>query len=294
MKPPKAFIEQNGNEYTLKIMKVPVLEKGQLLPRGTKSKNKKNDTEDKFRNNVWRAKKSVYELVMNNEWEWFATLTINAQKYARTDLEVIKKDFTNWLRNTAVKLGCNLKRVIVPEQHNKGGWHFHFVLTGLPQSELQEITLSQKLNKKTRAKLLAGFKLFSWPACEEKFGYCQLERIGSKDSDKKAVANYMRNAIDSRDSKHGKHLYFASQKLERAKRIAEGYACRDLVGYTVFENGHCKTKKFKQNQLKEALSYVQPIDNNTTARDLTDNTLESANDTPAPENALKQEKIQES
>lgn len=257
MKPPKAFVKKVGDELTTKVMKIPVLEKGQVLPRGKKSESKRNTIGERFRNNVYRAKRTVYELVMCNEWEWYGTVTIDDDKWNRNDLGVIEKAFVDWLRNTATKLNCKILRVIVPEQHSHGGWHFHFVLIGLSVGELQAFTLEQKLPQNIRIKLQNGDEVFNWPACAEKFGFCQLEHIGKRGKDRKAVANYMRNAIDSRDFKNGAHLYSPSNGLKRAELIAEGYACRDLTGDGVYEDGYIKTKKFGLDQLSEALSYVR-------------------------------------
>lgn len=294
MQQPKVFIEQAGDEITVKVMKIPVLEKGQVLPRRKKNTDKAITTGKRFSNNVFRAKKIVYELVMCNDWELYGTVTIDGQKWDRNDLPAIAKAFTDFIRNTAAALGCTILRVIVPEQHAYGAWHFHFVLFGLPISELRIFIPGQKLPDDIRIKMQLGIEVYNWPACAEKFGFCQLEPIGGKNKDKKAVANYMRNAVKGWDTKYGKHLYYASQGLARATRIAEGTACRDLIGPGVHEDGYVKTKKFGLDQLDEALSYVRPANTVTiTAGDLAESADDNANSTPIPQNSYDTEKMPE-
>lgn len=73
------------------------------------------------------ARKAVYDLARSNEFDWFVTLTMSPERVNRMNYEACVAElmrFTDVLR----KAGCQW--IIVPEEHVKGGWHFHGLIKG--------------------------------------------------------------------------------------------------------------------------------------------------------------------
>ena len=49
--------------------------------------------EKKLENNLIRARNTVYELALCNEWDWFLTITLDPEKYDRENLPKFRTDF---------------------------------------------------------------------------------------------------------------------------------------------------------------------------------------------------------
>lgn len=70
-----------------------------------------------------RARAKLREYALANEWDWFVTLTLDGSKIERYNIDEIMKKVRNWLSNQVKR--DDLRYVLVPEYHKKGGIHFH-------------------------------------------------------------------------------------------------------------------------------------------------------------------------
>jgi hypothetical protein len=70
-----------------------------------------------------RAKSAVYDLAMSTDFEWFVTLTLDADKVDRYDPEEVFRHLHPWLDNNVRRRG--LSYVLIPELHKDGALHFH-------------------------------------------------------------------------------------------------------------------------------------------------------------------------
>lgn len=88
----------------------------------------------KEKENASRAVRIVYDLARSNSFDWFVTMTFDKTKVVdRFDYDACAdalKKFTDILRHNGNTW------IIVPEQHEKGGYHFHGLVSGsLPVTE---------------------------------------------------------------------------------------------------------------------------------------------------------------
>ena len=85
---------------------------------------KESAGEQSIYSSVSRSKKAIYDIGRCNQWDWFLTLTLNPAVVDRYDYKACNRKLSVWLNN--MKKKCpDMKYLIIPEQHEKGGWHFH-------------------------------------------------------------------------------------------------------------------------------------------------------------------------
>jgi len=75
-----------------------------------------------------RARSAVRDLGLANDWAYFVTLTLDAQRVDRYDVRQITRKLNQWLDNHVRRDG--LAYVLVPEHHKDGAVHFHGFFNG--------------------------------------------------------------------------------------------------------------------------------------------------------------------
>lgn len=212
----KRMITQIGDRYKITYT-YPQKSKQMPLQRRPDAKRR--------RENVRRAARTIETLAADNPWTWWATLTIDPTKRDRINLDTIKQQLGQWLRDQRKRLGGTLAYLIVPEVHpTSGAWHIHGLLHGLIVDDLRSDWvetwaklpryISDRLPKQGEAP-----QLYWWPEWVQSWGYCVLEPV----RDKRAIATYMTkymmaNLGDERVGS-GKALYMASQGLSRGRQV---------------------------------------------------------------------------
>lgn len=152
--------------------------------------------------NAKRARKEVYDLARSNAFDWFVTLTMSPERVDRFDYESCVTElmkFTDVLR----KAGCQW--IIVPEEHEKGGWHFHGLIKG-------ELKLKRATNYHTGEPLSDKNGRPIYNILNYKFGLNTATQIGSPERSSSYLAKYMTKEM--RIPK-GKKRYWASKSLKR-------------------------------------------------------------------------------
>lgn len=176
----------------------------------------------KLAKNVYRARSVIYELAYCNSWDWFFTGTIDGEKHDRTNLDKYRKDLAHFIRNVRQRVpGCgNLKYLIVPELHNdRQNWHVHGFLQGLPVECLHRFEIGDQMSSYIAQKVRKGQEVYNWELYVKSFGWCDLEPIASHDGACKYVTKYISKALDKSVSEIGKHMFYASQGLQRRIRL---------------------------------------------------------------------------
>lgn len=163
---------------------------------------------DRYDNNICRARSRVREYGLCNDWDYFATFTLNEEKQDRFDLAQWVKDFGNWIQNYKRKFRCSeFAYLIIPEQHKNGAWHAHGLLRGLAPASL--------------VKNEHGY--LDLPYYAHRFGYISLDPI----KDKQKCASYITKYISkdagatARALQAGQHLYYNSRGLKGKEVIEE-------------------------------------------------------------------------
>jgi hypothetical protein len=127
--------------------------------------------DEKLENNISRARAKIFELADCNHWDYFATFTIDGTKYNRSELNTYHRAFTLWITYLNKKFDCNIKYMTIPEKHEKGGWHEHGLISGIPKELLRLFTLNERLPKYIREKLKKGDEVYNMPLYAQKFGF---------------------------------------------------------------------------------------------------------------------------
>lgn len=208
----------------------------------------------KLDESVARARTKIFDLAMCNSWDYFFTGTLSPDKYNRFDLEKYHKDFCNMICNLNSYHKCNIKFLIIPERHADGAWHFHGLLSGVPESELQQFKLGDKMGKDIAELVKKGEKVFNWSRYSKKFGFCSLGEVKSRVAVNKYITKYVTKDLQKTVSDVGAHMYYRSRGLAEPLKIKEGFMSGIDIKPT-FENDYCAITELEYSE--ELLQILQ-------------------------------------
>ena len=170
-------------------------------------KRKNKNAEYNSKGNLYRARETVRELALCNEWDWFFTATFSKDKVRdRYDLGGLHSRLAQWLRDMRKSHGWNVKWLIVPERHKDGAIHFHGLLQG--SIPLRDFTSAEDRNGKKRH---SGYSTSSEMLA--KFGFNSFGRVRSQEGVANYITKYITKSFDADNG--GRHRYFASLGLLR-------------------------------------------------------------------------------
>lgn len=186
---------------------------------------KKADTleeiEQRFDNNLARAKGRIIELGFCNDWEYFVTLTINGEKRNRYSLPQYIKELGYWIGNYNKKFSCKLKYILVPEQHKDGAFHMHGLFAGVAPDSLVK----------------NEYNFLDCPYYAKSFGFISLSPIRDKDKTVSYITKYVTKAVGQTSLKKGEHLFYSSRGLAGKETVYELPVPDDFK--LDFENEYC-------------------------------------------------------
>lgn len=209
------------NDDYYKLITFRSLRKEGFLLDSDLNKNKKNSVNDKkLLNNIARARNTIFELSMCNDWQFFVTLTLSPDKLSildldRFDLKSFYKKFSKWLNNLPYKIDY----LLVPEQHKNGAWHFHGFINGIPDDHLSLFNESDYLPYYILNKLNDGYLIYKWIDYANKFGFCDLEFIKNQEKCSSYVTKYISKELYKTINNLGYHCYYCSKGLKRSEKI---------------------------------------------------------------------------
>jgi len=205
--------------------------------------------EDKLAQSLSRTRSTVFEIMLCNPWEYFATFTLNPQ-YERDNINVFRKQFTAWVKNYNARNNLSIKYIFIPEKHKDGiNWHGHGAIMGLPVEHLTAFKQTDKIPKKMKKLISKGRELYNWRAYSDKFGFVSLERIASHEATAIYITKYITKDVTKTGIEINKRMFYASKNLKRAEVLHEGEILRDY--FPDFENEYVKIRTF--STLDEAL-----------------------------------------
>jgi len=166
-----------------------------------------NPNDKKLVNSISRSRAKIFEYAICNEFEYFVTLTIDSNRYDRTNLKNYYKDFSQFLRNYRIKYNINIQYLFIPELHKDGkSWHMHGFITGIPK---EHFTINEH-----------GY--LDWLAYKEKFGYISLDKIRDKKRCSLYITKYVSKNIESCITDLNAKMYYASRDLKTAVEVKRG------------------------------------------------------------------------
>lgn len=161
-----------------------------------------------------RSRSMVLQLALCNEWDYFATLTLDPAKFDVFDLDSVIKVITQWFRDYR-KVSGRLHYVLVPERHKSGAWHFHGFFSGILESDLSPFVRGIHPRK------LVDGGYFNFVRFSNRFGYCSFSRVRNAVGAAFYVAKYVTKEMANDD--YYTHLYFCSRGLKRARAVSDIY-----------------------------------------------------------------------
>lgn len=173
---------------------------------------------EKLVNNIIRAKTNIYDYCLNNEFKYFVTITINSS-YNRYDLDWLRRNTSQIIRNLRLKYGLCFKYILIPEKHKNGAWHLH----GLFDCSFEK---DFYINDN-------GY--LSWKSYD-KFGFSSISVIKDYLSCCKYITKYVKKDFESREKT--KHLYFCSHNLIKSNRILDLICINDNIDWD-YINEYC-------------------------------------------------------
>ena len=84
---------------------------------------KDDEVREVRKDSLKRAKDCIFDIVYENDWKYFITITFDGKDFDRTDPKEVIKRLRTWLAHRVERKG--LAYVLVPELHEKGGIHCH-------------------------------------------------------------------------------------------------------------------------------------------------------------------------
>lgn len=163
------------------------------------------DVSEKLANNISRARGRVQEIALCNEWEWFATFTLDDAKQDRFCLRQYVHDLGVWIGNYNRKYGTRLQYIIIPEQHKDGAWHAHGLLHGVSADSLA----------------VNEYGYMDMPYYRNRFGYISLSKIKDTHAVARYVTKYISKDIAARKGATDEHLFYSSHGLRGREQLLQ-------------------------------------------------------------------------
>lgn len=212
--------------------------------------------EGKLDNNVSRATSRIFELAYCNPWEWYATLTLDPQKYDRTDLGQYIKDLSQFIRDFRKKTGNKVKYLLIPERHQDGSWHMHGFFMGLPVGELHAFTTTEHLPYHILKRLADGIQVYTWGAYAQRFGYSCMERIQNQEAVSKYITKYITKDTMRTITDLNAHAFYASKGLKSAEIIMQDMLAK-AISSPDYANDYIAVKWY--TEIQPALAHFEEV-----------------------------------
>ena len=215
-------------------------------------KKQRKGNEFKLDPAISRARRSVLELGLCNDWKYFVTFTFDKEKHDRFNLDLLHKTFNQWVRDQRKKYPeISFRFVLVPEPHDKGGWHFHGLFSDISPLLVSFRELWDRGENVPWKLVENGY--FTWPALQEKFGFCSFGIIRDKVATGFYITKYVTKSLNNGLVGVGKHLYWPSKPLRRPQKHGEIYGhCGYLDKFLVNHYDFCSTG---MTHVKDGLSW---------------------------------------
>jgi len=191
--------------------------------RRVKPKEEWQANDKKLWNSISRARSKILELGLCNEWEYFATFTIDKRKFDRYNLDTYFRVLGQWLQNISKRTGQKIDYVLIPELHKDGAWHIHGLISGVTADKLTPFEAG-----KHPQKLIDGGFL-NWKDYEKKFGFCSFGKIKDAQAVSFYVTKYVTKSLMTQTRRLGSRLYYCTQGLKRSEELIRGRGVVDVV-----------------------------------------------------------------
>lgn len=166
-----------------------------------------------------RSKQMIYNIARSNLWECFVTLTFDPGKVDRFNFVEVSKKMSQFLKDFKRRKCPGLKYIGVPEEHKNGAYHFHFLMSGLKESDKLNLTRATNFHTKKYKNTSSGKAI--WNLDNYTWGWSTLVWIENSIDDSARCANYLTKYItkDLKRSIKGKRCYWSSKNCFKAEEV---------------------------------------------------------------------------
>lgn len=208
-----------------------------------------------------RARNAVRDLALSNDFRYFVTFTLNAERVDRYDVRAITKKLNAWLDNRVRRDG--LAYVLVPERHKDGALHFHgLVNAALPVTDSGTIDRGKGKPQRPRSEAerkrwlaAGGHIVYNLPAWTLGFSTA-IALYGERRAAVGYVTKYIAKQIgaDGSPGKIGGRWYYSGGALRRPAVTYCDIDSRSFDAYTGHEFGieklgvRCKIIEVEANE----------------------------------------------
>ena len=195
-----------------------------------------SDNDERFSSSFSRARSKIFEYAMCNKFDYFITLTLSKNKYDRYNLDKYIKDLGQKIRDWRKKYNTDIQYLLIPEQHKDGAWHLHGLINGIPSAAL----------------FVNEFGYLDWFDYKDKFGWCSLGKVRSKESVSKYITKYISKDLGQGIKKNSK-LYYVTRGLKTKEKVHQGSLPLDVHKKIKFdfENDYVGILSFNDKQFKD-------------------------------------------
>ena len=199
--------------------------------------------DERFKTSLSRARSRIFELASCNEFQHFCTFTVNEKYKDRNDLRAIRRDLAQLVRNINrdISDGEKIKYLLIPEQHKKGGWHLHGLMSGLAPF-LTEFSTADHIPQKLKKMIKSGTKVYNFERYARKFGFFTATEIRDPNACSVYLTKYITKEMGKTLLEKNQHLFFASQGLKSRETICKYSADPPPFDEWDFENEYVKIK----------------------------------------------------
>ena len=208
--------------------------------------------------NLAKPRSKIMYIAKNNDWDWFATLTIDRKQFVgMADKEIIKS-ILQFIQNETKRLKTKIAYLLVAEYGENNQFHFHGLIKGLPFEDMRLIKPNEPLPIKIKDTIAGGKEVYEWIRYSEKFGHSHITRL---DGAERAGRYMIKEIVKSNQrlmSNFNGHAVFHSQGLNcEPERVLRGPAAKHIEKPD-YETPWCSGKN--SLSLEEALEYVDMND----------------------------------
>ena len=209
-------------------------------------KRQKRDNFEPDPRSIRRTQQLISDYTICNAFDLFCTFTFDPKKFKkREDFNACYLRMQHWLHSQRQAHSPDLKYLVVPERHKKGGYHFHALFASYNG------VLSDSGHKKDNRPI---FNISGW-----RFGFSTAVKIEKTQIG--IVSRYVRKYITKEMSKEfGRKRYLASRNLVKPTKEYNSRAYRDTLPIgrkLIYDGGTYQTFELNKDFLNAVKKHTE-------------------------------------
>ncbi len=175
------------------------------------------EQDEKYLNNLARTRRTIRDLALCNQFDYFCTFTFDGQKIDRYNFDVCRNRITKVFNNYKVRYSPDFRYLIVPEYHKDKAIHFHGLVRGIRPEDLivSEFVMKREGDQLFEVPNTKGY--VDWQYYSSKCGWFNCSMIRNHEKCASYIAKYVTKDLVSMGK--GKRVLMASKGLRRPELV---------------------------------------------------------------------------